>query len=101
MQSCIRPAPGLLSSPSATESSPPVRIAGRGVVLTSVGLAIGLALAWVALRAMQTSLYGVTPGDPVTFGVVLLALSAIGVIASYLPARRAARVDPMVVLRSE
>lgn len=73
----------------------------RGLALTATGLAIGLALAWAATRAMQSVLYGVTAGDPATFAIVVSLLASISLLASYLPARRAARVDPIEVLRAD
>jgi ABC-type antimicrobial peptide transport system permease subunit len=65
------------------------------------GIVAGLALALVASRLMVTLLYRVPAADPYTFGVVTLALLLAAVLASYLPARRAARVDPLVALRHE
>jgi putative ABC transport system permease protein len=73
----------------------------RGLSLTAVGLVIGLALAWAGTRAMQNLLYGVTAADPQTFGVVVALLGTIAVAACYLPARRAARVDPIAALRED
>ena len=52
-------------------------------------------------RFMTAQLFGVTPGDPLTLGVVALLLLATAAVASYVPARRATRVDPIVVLRTE
>jgi ABC-type antimicrobial peptide transport system permease subunit len=73
----------------------------EGVMLASIGLAAGVAGALAAGRALTTMLFGVTATDPITFGVVSLALAAAAAVASYLPARRAARVDPMQALRAE
>jgi putative ABC transport system permease protein len=70
-----------------------------GVVLTIAGIAIGLAGAYAGARYMQSMLFGVEPRDPATFVAVALAFAVIALIASYLPARRATRVDPMVALR--
>ena len=70
--------------------------AGRPVV---VGLAIGAVTALAATRALQGLVYGITPTDPVTIGAVTGVLLGIAFLASYLPARRATRVDPVVVLR--
>jgi predicted lysophospholipase L1 biosynthesis ABC-type transport system permease subunit len=69
--------------------------------LTAVGLVIGFALS-VAVGAMLARvLYGVTPTDPTTFASVFVLLAGASLLASYLPARRAASTDPMVVLRTE
>jgi putative ABC transport system permease protein len=73
----------------------------RGLALVATGVALGVAGALVATRAMTSLLYGVTPNDPATFAVVALFLTAAGLAASWLPARRAARVDPAVTLRAE
>jgi predicted permease len=73
----------------------------EGVMLASIGLAAGVAGALAAGRALTTMLFGVTATDPITFGVVSLALAAAAAVASYLPAGRAARVDPMQALRAE
>ncbi|MFC1660351.1 FtsX-like permease family protein, partial [Gemmatimonadota bacterium] len=73
----------------------------QGLVLSIVGIGIGLALALGVTRLMSTLLFGVSPIDPLTFGSVSLGLLAVGLLASYVPARRAARVDPMVALRTE
>jgi putative ABC transport system permease protein len=70
-------------------------------LLTAVGLAIGLAVAWAGTRAMQNLLFGVTDGDPRTFGAVVALLGVIALAACYLPARRAARLDPVAVPRAD
>jgi putative ABC transport system permease protein len=69
--------------------------------LTSVGLALGLAGALAATRIIRSLLYEVSPTDPLTFVCVGVLLAGVALLASYLPARRAARVDPMVALRYE
>jgi putative ABC transport system permease protein len=73
----------------------------EGALLTSIGLACGLAGALAAAQALTTLLFGVAPTDPVTFAAVAVALVAVALLASYVPARRAARVDPMSALRAE
>jgi ABC-type antimicrobial peptide transport system permease subunit len=75
-------------------------VLGRSMRLTGVGLLIGLAGALAVGQALRSQLFGVGPRDPLTFAGVGLLLAAVALIASALPARRAARVDPMVALRS-
>jgi predicted permease len=81
----------------------PIDVAGafvrRGLLLTAIGIAIGLAGAWLLTRFLTAVLYGVGPTDPMTFaGVAVLLFVAAG-LASWLPARRAARIDPVATLR--
>jgi putative ABC transport system permease protein len=85
--------------------------AGRGEIyrlvlkdalkLIVAGLVIGLAAALPGARLLDTQLYGVTPGDPLTYGAIMTLLMAVGLAATLLPARRAARVDPIVALRAD
>jgi putative ABC transport system permease protein len=70
-----------------------------GMLLTIVGLAIGLPIAFVLARALSSVLFGVEAADPFSFLALPLLLAAVAALASYLPARRAARVDPLVALR--
>lgn len=74
-------------------------ILGQALRRLAIGGALGLGGAWLASRALTTLLYGVTPTDPVTFGAVPLLLACTALAASYVPARRASRVDPMVAMR--
>ena len=76
-------------------------VLARGVSLTSVGLLIGLSLASASARTMKSLLYGVTATDPLTFAVVVGLLGAVALVACYVPARRATRVDAMEALRQE
>ncbi len=73
----------------------------HGIVLASIGIVCGMIAAAGLTRAMSTMLFGVSPLDPMTYIAVALALGGTAVLASYLPARRAARVDPAVALRWE
>ena len=75
-------------------------IVGRGMAL-ALPAAIGLATAFGAARLMKSLLFSVSPWDPLTFVTVPLLLIVVALIACYLPARRATRVDPLVALRSE
>jgi putative ABC transport system permease protein len=76
-------------------------VLGFGVRLAGIGLAVGLAAALAATRLLSSLLYGVRPTDAVTFAAVSFILLVVALIASYLPARRATRVDPLVALRYE
>jgi putative ABC transport system permease protein len=76
-------------------------IVGHGLRLMLVGLGIGVAGALIVTRWMSSVLFGVKPTDPLTFTVVAIVLGAVAFLASYIPARRAMRVDPMVALRYE
>jgi predicted permease len=73
----------------------------EGVMLVVLGLAAGLAGAAAAARALTTLLFGVTTTDPITFGGVAGTLALVALLASYVPARRAARVDPVTALRRD
>jgi ABC-type antimicrobial peptide transport system permease subunit len=72
-----------------------------GLVLTGLGVAIGLGAAAGLTRLMTSLLYGVSALDPITYAAVPLALGAVAMLASYLPARRAVRVDPVEALRAD
>src|SRR5262249_42759092 len=74
---------------------------GHGLTLAAAGVAIGLAAALALMRLMRTLLFEVSPVDPVTYGAVAVALAAAAILASYIPAVRAARVDPASALRAE
>ena len=74
-------------------------VLGHGLRLILLGLALGLAGSVAVARLLRTHLYGVTSRDPVTFGSVVLLLAAVALAASYLPARRATRVEPSEALR--
>ena len=92
---------GLRIALGATAGSVMRVVVTRGLVLTGIGLSIGLALAWAGTRALQNVLYGVTAGDPATYVTVVGLLATIALLASYLPARRASRMDPISVLRAD
>jgi ABC-type antimicrobial peptide transport system permease subunit len=76
-------------------------IVADGLRLIALGIGIGLAAAFGLTRLMASLLFGVAPTDPATFVGVALLLAAAAVLACWIPARRASRVDPMVVLRAE
>lgn len=74
-------------------------IVGQGMKTVLIGIFIGLLAAWALTRTMSHLLVGVSPDDPLVYIVVSIVLSVIGLVASYIPARRATKVDPMVALR--
>jgi predicted permease len=74
-------------------------VLGQALWRLALGGAVGLAGAWALAQVMTTMLYGVRPSDPLTFAVVPAVLALTALAASYLPARRASRIDPMVALR--
>ncbi|HEY1308881.1 MAG TPA: ABC transporter permease [Vicinamibacterales bacterium] len=76
-------------------------VMSRGVALIAAGVGIGAVLAWSVTRAMETLLYGVGAADPLTFALVATLLAAVSAVACAIPAVRAARVDPMLVLREQ
>ena len=74
---------------------------GHGVKLVAVGIVLGVAASYALTRLMAALLFGVGPTDPATYGVVSATLAMVALLATYLPARRAARVDPIVALRTD
>jgi putative ABC transport system permease protein len=76
-------------------------IGGLGLKLSAIGVALGAALALALTRFISASLYGVKPTDPLTYAFVAVILIAIALLACFIPARRAVKVDPMVALRHE
>jgi len=76
-------------------------VMGQGMTLTAVGIGVGIVGALILTRFLTKLLYGVSPTDPSTFLILSLFITAIAALACYVPARRAAKVDPMVALRCE
>jgi ABC-type antimicrobial peptide transport system permease subunit len=69
--------------------------------LIGAGLTVGFGVALIATRLVATFLYGLQPNDPSTLGAAGIVLTAVALLAGYLPARRASKVDPMTALRDE
>jgi putative ABC transport system permease protein len=76
-------------------------VVGQGMRLVLIGLAAGLFGAWMLSRVLSSQLFGITPQDPLTYVTVALLLGAVALGATWLPAQRATRVDPMISLRTE
>ena len=73
----------------------------RGVSLAAIGLAIGLTAAAALMRVLSSLLFGVNPFDPLTYVAVTMVLGGVALVATWLPARQATRIDPMLALRAE
>jgi putative ABC transport system permease protein len=76
-------------------------VLGHGMILVAAGLAIGLVAAYAAAGLMRSLVIGVSPRDPVTFISTAAVLGVIALLASYIPARRATRIDPLIALRTD
>ena len=92
---------GIHMALGATRGNVMNTVLGQGLRLTGLGLAIGLAAAFALTRLLQTQLFNVKPTDPATIAAVSMFIAAVAFVACYIPAARATRVDPMVVLRDE
>ncbi len=71
------------------------------MTIVAAGAVLGVGTAWLASRLLGTLLFGVNPRDPVIYGVVAVGILVVGFLANLVPARRAASLDPMRVLRSD
>jgi ABC-type antimicrobial peptide transport system permease subunit len=92
---------GIRAALGAAQSRVTIMVVGEGVRMAGVGVAIGLVASLVAARSLGALVFGVSTADPLVFGGVALLLLASAAGASYLPARRAARADPLTALRSD
>jgi ABC-type antimicrobial peptide transport system permease subunit len=72
-----------------------------GMLLTAIGIVLGLLASAALTRLMENLLFGMSPTDPLTFGAITLSLAAVSLLACWIPAQRAAKVDPMVALRHQ
>jgi predicted permease len=91
---------GIRMALGASRLSVQLQVIGKTLRLTLTGIAIGTAVSYAVGTAMQSLLFGTRPTDEVTFLVMALLLTLVAVVAGYLPARRASRIDPMIALRS-
>jgi putative ABC transport system permease protein len=76
-------------------------IVGRGLIVTMIGLAVGAAVAAPLSALLRSQVFGISVHDPVTFALVPTVMALVALLACFIPAYRATRVDPLVVLRSE
>jgi putative ABC transport system permease protein len=76
-------------------------VVGAGMRLALIGVAAGLAVAFGLTRLMSALLFGVSPTDPMIFGLIPLLIVTVALLACWIPARRATKVDPMIALRIE
>jgi ABC-type antimicrobial peptide transport system permease subunit len=73
----------------------------QGMTIAWVGLAVGVVASLALTRYLTTMLFGVAPTDPLTFAALTMTMVVVSLLACYVPARRAARVDPLVAIRTE
>jgi putative ABC transport system permease protein len=85
----------------ATGGSVSAMVVRQGVSLAAIGVALGLLVSFAGSRVVDSLLYGVSSRDPLTYAAVALSLTAVAALASWIPARRAAAVDPAIALRQD
>jgi ABC-type antimicrobial peptide transport system permease subunit len=92
---------GIHMALGATRTTVVRMVLGQGLRFTVAGLAVGIAVAFLLTRLLQAQLFNVKPTDPATIASVAVFIAVVATVACLIPANRAARVDPMVVLREE
>ena len=92
---------GIRMALGATRRQIAIPIVRETLLLAAIGVVIGTPLVFATTRLVRSSLFGVEPTDPLTLGGAAVLLLVVAVVAAWVPARRAARVDPMVALRCE
>jgi ABC-type antimicrobial peptide transport system permease subunit len=92
---------GIRSALGASPADLQKRVLAETLGLAAVGMVLGLCAAWALARVMQSLLYGVTTSDPVTYAATPVLVLTVAALAGYLPARRAAKMDPVAAMRAE
>jgi ABC-type antimicrobial peptide transport system permease subunit len=92
---------GIRMALGASARNVQTRIVVHTLRLAAIGMSLGVVASWIVARSLSGLLFGVTASDPVTFLGMLVILAAVAMLAGYLPARRASRIDPLVALRAE
>jgi ABC-type antimicrobial peptide transport system permease subunit len=92
---------GIRLALGATRGDVMRQVVGHGMTLAGIGAVVGVAAAWGITQSMRALLYDLSPHDPATYVWIVAVVAAVALVASYLPARRATRVDPLLALRAE
>jgi putative ABC transport system permease protein len=92
---------GIRMALGAAQSSIFKLVIGQAMTLVAISVSIGLAGAFAATRLLNSLLFGISAWDPITFSAIVMLISLVAFLASWIPARRASRVDPIIALRTE